>query len=157
MPSWASLVGHASAGIRPLGQSLSGRNLAVLDRFAILELARQAKADTRLEFDTRASAWLRFLPIPCIDGGVRHRCHTCVTSWESLVLHRNRCAAHSACCQPVRYLLQVSLSGERSSQPDSLKHARSKSQGKLTRSSESRSLYGSRGPRREACDWLPHR
>ena len=37
----------------------------------MLEVARQAKADHTLVFDTRARAWLRFHPIPCIDGGVR--------------------------------------------------------------------------------------
>jgi len=72
-----------------LGAVSSARNHARLDSFAILELARQAKADTRLEFDTRASAWLRFLPIPCIDGRVR-RVSRRVTSLESLVPYRNR-------------------------------------------------------------------
>ena len=81
-----SLRGAGFSGDPPFGAVSSGRNHAVLDEFAILELARQAKADTRLEFDTRASAWPRFLPIPCIDGGVRHRCYTCDLVGESCTL-----------------------------------------------------------------------
>ena len=50
-----------------------------------MEAARQAKADITLEFDTRTRAWPRFLPIPCIDGGVRPLAKR-VTSLESLVL-----------------------------------------------------------------------
>ena len=63
----------------------SARNQRLLDTFARMEAARQAKADITLEFDTRTRAWPRFLPIPCIDGGVRPLAKR-VTSLESLVL-----------------------------------------------------------------------
>ena len=52
----------------------------------MLKVARQAKAVIRLEFHTRASAWLRFLSIPCIDGRVRVQSPTCDLVGESCTL-----------------------------------------------------------------------
>jgi hypothetical protein len=42
----------------------SARNLGRVDKFGMIGVARQAKADHTLVFDTRTRAWLRFSSDP---------------------------------------------------------------------------------------------
>src|SRR5437016_4433393 len=53
-----------TSGERSWRNVSSGRNRALLDTFGKIEIARQAKADHTLVFNTRARAWLRFSSDP---------------------------------------------------------------------------------------------
>jgi hypothetical protein len=53
-----------TSGSLPFGQSLASETTGGVDTFAMIEIARQAKADYTLVFHTRARAWLPFSSDP---------------------------------------------------------------------------------------------